>query len=156
MKATLRTMSAVMAGIAVGTAGSTACAEDGGLHAVRPDEIAWKEVRMSPLLCRAVIHGDQDRPGSFTFRVRAAAGHRLMPHTHPDERVITVLEGTYWSAVGDIWDESRLIAFPRGSFYVVPAGVPHFSGVLDGETVFQESGTGPSRNDMIPQPAGAR
>ena len=33
----------------------------------------------------------------------------------------------------------------------VRAGVPHFSAVLEGETIFHESGTGPSRNDMIPQ-----
>ncbi len=122
-------------------------------HAVKPDEIAWKEIRRSPRLLRAMIHGEQENAGPFTFRVRAAAGHRLPPHTHPDERVITVLEGTYWSAVGDTWDDSKLIAFPAGSFYVVPAGVPHYSAVLEGETTFQESGTGPSRNDMIPQPA---
>lgn len=127
-------------------------ADDVGFHAVTPDTIEWKELRKSPPLHRAMIHGSQERPGSFTFRVRAAAGHRLLPHTHPDERVITVLYGTYWSAVGDTWDESKLIAFPQGSFYVVPAGVPHYSAVLEGETVFQESGTGPSRNDMIPQP----
>ena len=124
-----------------------------GFLAVKPDDIAWTEVRKSPPLFRAYIQGDQDKPGAFTFRVRAAAGHKLMPHTHPDDRVITVLEGTYWSAVGDVWDETRLIAFPRGSFYVVPAGVPHYSAVLEGETVFQESGFGPSRNDMVPQPA---
>lgn len=127
-------------------------ADDTGFHAVTPDTIEWKELRKSPPLHRAMIHGAQEQPGSFTFRVRAAAGHRLLPHTHPDERVITVLEGTYWSAVGATWDESKLIAFPRGSFYVVPAGVPHYSAVLEGETVFQESGTGPSRNDMSPQP----
>jgi hypothetical protein len=55
--------------------------------------------------------------------------------------------------VGAEWDESKLIPFPAGSFYVVPAGMPHFSAVLEGETVFQESGIGPSRNDMIPQAA---
>ncbi len=123
------------------------------LHAVKPDEIAWQEIRRSPPLFRAMIHGEQGNAGAFTFRVRAAAGHRLLPHTHPDERVITVLEGIYWSAVGDTWDEAKLVAFPAGSFYVVPAGVPHYSAVLEGETTFQESGTGPSRNDMIPQPA---
>lgn len=121
------------------------------LLAVRPDDIAWKEIRKDPLLFRAYVQGDQDKPGAFTFRVRAAAGHKLMPHTHPDDRVITVLEGTYWSATGPVWDEAKLVAFPRGSFYVVPAGVPHFSAVLEGETVFQESGIGPSRNDMVPQ-----
>lgn len=121
-------------------------------RAVKPDEIVWTEVRKSPPLFRAYVQGSQEQPGPFTFRVRAAAGHRLMPHTHPDERVITVLEGVYWSAIGEVWDESSLIAFPRGSFYVVPAGVPHYSAVLEGETTFQESGIGPSRNEMVPQP----
>ena len=137
--------------VAMWSAATCLFAADAGFHSVTPDQIAWKELRKSPPLHRAMIHGVQEQAGSFTFRVRAAAGHKLLPHTHPDERVITVLEGTYWSAVGDTWDEAKLIAFPRGSLYVVPAGVPHYSAVLEGETVFQESGTGPSRNDMIPQ-----
>jgi quercetin dioxygenase-like cupin family protein len=110
-------------------------------------------MRKEPPLHRAFIQGSQEAAGAFTFRVRATAGHKLLPHTHPDDRVITVLEGTYWSALGAEWDESKLMAFPAGSFYVVPAGMPHFSAVLEGETVFQESGIGPSRNDMIPQVA---
>lgn len=125
-------------------------------HAVRPDTVEWQLLRESPALWRADIHGREKAPGPFTFRIRAAAGHRLLPHTHPEPRVITVLVGTYWSAVGEVYDERRLEAFPAGSFYVVPAGVPHYSAVLEGETVFQESGIGPSSNDMIPQPEGAR
>ena len=54
---------------------------------------------------------------------------------------------------GDVWDEVNLLPFPAGSFNIVSAVVPHYSAVLDGEASFQESGTGPSRNDMIPQPA---
>ena len=130
-----------------------AVAAEGVIHAMRPAEIQWTVLRQSPALARADVHGRQDGTGPFTFRVRASAGHRLLPHTHTDDRLITVLEGTYWSAVGETWDESRLVAYPRGSFYVVPAGVAHFSAVLDGETEFQESGIGPSRNDMIPQAA---
>ena len=121
------------------------------VHAVTPDRIQWREIRKVPSLLRATIHGDLDQPGSFTFRVRAAAGHRLMPHTHPDDRTITVLEGTYWTGLGERWNESALAAFPRGSFFVVPAGVPHFSAVLEGEAEIQESGWGPSRNDMLSQ-----
>ncbi len=150
MSFTRRRLAGPLAGLAIAAVASQAAAEP-VFHAVKPDEIAWKELRKSPPLFRAMIHGEQEKAGSFTFRVRASAGHRLLPHTHPDERVITVLEGVYWSAVGDTWDEAKLIAFPAGSFYVVPAGVPHFSAVLEGETTFQESGTGPSRNDMIPQ-----
>lgn len=152
MSFTRRRPARLLAGLAIAAVAWPAAAEP-AFHAVKPDEIAWKEMRKSPPLFRAMIHGEQEKAGSFTFRVRASAGHRLLPHTHPDERVITVLDGVYWSAVGDTWDESKLIAFPAGSFYVVPAGVPHFSAVLEGETTFQESGTGPSRNDMIPQAA---
>jgi quercetin dioxygenase-like cupin family protein len=132
-------------------AASPASADSGEVHVVRPDDVPWEVVRQDPPLARAMIHGDQAKPGPFTFRVRASAGHRLLPHTHPDARTITVLQGTYWSAVGETWDEARLVAYPVGTFYVVPAGVPHYSAVLEGETVFQESGTGPSRNDMLPQ-----
>lgn len=138
--------------VAACAAASAGGAVAGEFLVVTPESIDWKLVRKEPPLHRAFIQGSQEAPGAFTFRVRAAAGHRLMPHTHPDDRVITVLEGTYWSAVGAQWDESRLVAFPAGSFYVVPAGLPHFSAVLEGETVFQESGVGPSRNDMVPQP----
>ncbi|MBX9965631.1 MAG: cupin domain-containing protein [Burkholderiales bacterium] len=145
--------SVVAGGLAAFCAGLGPCAAE-ELLAVRPDDIVWKEVRKDPPLFRAYVQGDQDQPGAFTFRVRAAAGHKLMPHTHPDDRVITVLEGTYWSATSAVWDEAKLVAFPRGSFYVVPAGVPHYSAVLEGETVFQESGIGPSRNDMVPQGSG--
>lgn len=126
-------------------------AEPEAVRVVRPEDVPWEVLRREPPLARATIHGDQAKSGPFTFRVHAAAGHRLMPHTHPDERTITVLQGTYWSGVGDTWDESRLVAYPTGTFYVVPAGVPHFSAVLEGETILQESGTGPSRNDMLPQ-----
>ena len=43
-----------------------------GFLAVKPGDIAWTEVRKSPSLFRAYIQGDQDKPGAFTFRVRAA------------------------------------------------------------------------------------
>lgn len=121
------------------------------VFSVTPDQIQWKEMRKTPQLYRANVLSEQEKPGPFAFRVRAAAGHKLMPHTHPDDRTIIVLQGTYWSAVGSTYDESKLIAYPTGSLYVVPAGVPHYSAVLEGETIFQESGNGPSRNDMIPQ-----
>ncbi|MCA3131520.1 MAG: cupin domain-containing protein [Betaproteobacteria bacterium] len=132
---------------------AAASAAAGEFLVVTPERIDWKLMRKEPPLHRAFIQGSQEAAGAFTFRVRATAGHKLLPHTHPDDRVITVLEGTYWSALGAEWDESKLMAFPAGSFYVVPAGMPHFSAVLEGETVFQESGIGPSRNDMIPQVA---
>ena len=135
--------------LAVALSSSGALAADAAFQSVTPDAVPWVQIRKEPPLWRAFVQGDQEKPGAFTFRVKAAAGHRLPPHTHPDDRVITVIQGTYWAAIGDAWDDTKLIAFPQGSFYVVPAGVPHYSAVLEGETIFQESGIGPSRNDLV-------
>jgi hypothetical protein len=123
--------------------------EGEGLRALTPDEIRWSQRRQSPDVFYAAIYGDPAEAGPYAFRVRAQAGHSLPPHTHPDERTVTVLSGTYWSGAGETFDESRLIAFPAGSFYVIPAGVPHFSAVLSGEVVFQEGGVGPSSHDLV-------
>jgi mannose-6-phosphate isomerase-like protein (cupin superfamily) len=126
-----------------------ALAQTEALRALQPDEIQWSQRRQSPDVFYAGIYGDPAKAGPYAFRVRAQAGHSLPPHTHPDERTVTVLSGTYWSGVGESYDESRLVAFPAGSFYVIPAGVPHFSAVLSGEVVFQEGGVGPSSHDLV-------
>jgi quercetin dioxygenase-like cupin family protein len=126
---------------------------DEGLRGQLPSDIAWVQRRTSPDVFYAGIYSDPARPGPYAFRVRAQAGHRLAPHTHPDERTVTVLSGTYWSGVGEVFADDKLQAFPAGSFYVIPAGVAHFSAVLDGEVEFQEAGVGPSAHDLV-MPAG--
>jgi len=119
------------------------------LRSVLPGDIQWNQRRASPDVFVATIYGDTANAGPYAFRVRAQAGHSLAPHTHPDERTVTVLSGTYWTAVGETFDESKLKAYPAGSFYVIPAGVPHFSAVLEGEVEFQEGGFGPSSHDRV-------
>lgn len=135
--------------------GGVALAEE-GLRGLLPSAIAWEQRRSSPDVFYAGIYGDPAKPGPYAFRVRAQAGHSLPPHTHPDERTVTVLSGTYWSGVGDTFDEARLEVFPAGSFYVIPAGVPHFSAVLGGEVQFQEAGVGPSSNDLVKSGGGEK
>jgi hypothetical protein len=129
---------------------------DEGLRGLLPTDIAWVQRRTSPDVFYAGIYGDPAKPGPYAFRVRAQAGHRLAPHTHPDERTVTVLSGTYWSGVGETFADDKLQAFPAGSFYVVPAGIPHFSAVLDGEVEFQEAGVGPSAHDLVTPPGGVK
>jgi len=127
-----------------------------GLRGLLPSAIAWEQRRRSPDVFYAGIYGDPTKPGPYAFRVRAQAGHRLAPHTHPDERTVTVLSGTYWSGVGEIFADDKLQAFPAASFYVIPAGVPHFSAVLEGEVEFQEAGVGPSSHDLVKSGGGEK
>ena len=119
------------------------------LRVLKPEDIQWTQRRSAPDVFFAAIYGEQSQPGPYAFRIRAQAGHSLPPHTHPDERTITVLSGTYWAGVGASYDESALVPYPAGTFYVIPAGVPHYAAVLQGEVLFQEAGVGPSRFDVI-------
>lgn len=72
-----------------------------------PDDIQWGQRRTSPDVFMAAIYGDTAKAEPYAFRVRAQAGHSLVPHSHPDERTVTVLSGIYWIAVGQTSDESK-------------------------------------------------
>jgi len=119
------------------------------MRSLLPDDIQWSQRRTSPDVFIASIYGDTKKAQPYAFRVRAQAGHSLAPHTHIDERTVTILSGVYWTGVGETFDESKLKAYPAGSFYVIPAGVPHFSAVLEGEVEFQEGGFGPSSHKLV-------
>jgi anti-sigma factor ChrR (cupin superfamily) len=142
----------ILLALLLASCAGSALAQGDSLRALKPDEIQWTQRRQSPDVFYAGIYGDPSKPGPYAFRVRAQAGHSLPPHTHRDERTVTVLSGTYWSATGDSFDASRLVAYPAGSFYVIPGGVPHYSAVLSGEVLFQEGGVGPSSHDLVRKP----
>src|SRR5215208_8157782 len=92
-----------------------------------PNEIVWKATPLSPGLETAVSCGDPSKPGVYVLRVKFPAGFKLMPHFHPDEwRTGIVLTGSYYFGLGEQWDESKLKAYPPGTFFSEPKGAPHF------------------------------
>jgi len=90
-----------------------------------------------------MIYGNPAQPGPFIFRAKLPPGYRLPPHIHPDARVVTVLKGTYYTAIGGEFDATKLQAFPPGSFYATPANTPHFASTREEEVIIQEMGIGP-------------
>lgn len=76
--------------------------------------------------------------------MKLASGGKIPPHTHPDERNSTVLSGTIYVGFGAVFDESKVVAVPTGGVYVAPANQPHYIWVKDGDTIYQESGVGPT------------
>jgi quercetin dioxygenase-like cupin family protein len=111
---------------------------------IKPEDIAWKENKtVPPGMLMFMMQGAPNQPGSFTFRAKIPAGYKLPPHRHPDRRTVTVLQGTYYSGAGETFDESRLIAFPPGSYYTTEANTPHFAMTKDAEVIIQEAGEGP-------------
>jgi quercetin dioxygenase-like cupin family protein len=116
----------------------------GEVRALFPQDLEWGPNKTTPPgMLIAPLHGGPKKPGLFIFRAKFPTGYKLPPHRHPDERIVTVLSGTYYSGVGERFDAAKLVAYPAGSFYVTPAGVPHFAYVESGEVIIQESGYGP-------------
>ncbi len=100
---------------------------------------------------RAHLRGDSSKGGDWIDRVRIPGGSRVPAHTHPDDEIDTVIEGTWYLGIGEKFDESKLKAYPAGSFILIPADVPHFLATRDGPVIVQSSGQGIFRTNYLEQ-----
>jgi quercetin dioxygenase-like cupin family protein len=98
---------------------------------------------------RAQLLGDSSRGGAWVDRVKIPGGGRVLAHTHPNDEVVTVIEGTWYVGEGERFDQAKLKGYPAGSFIVIPAGVPHFLAAKDGPVIVQLSGTGKFATDYL-------
>lgn len=60
-----------------------------------------------------------------------------------------VIEGTWFLGEGVKFAAAKLRAYPRGSFIVIHAGVPHFVAAEKGAIVVQLSGTGRFQTESL-------
>ena len=112
---------------------------------VTPADVRWSPLPSMPKGAQIVVlHGSLGKPGLFTIRVKLPPHFKLPVHSHPDERVRTIISGTYYSAIGDKVDGSKLMAFPSGTFSYVPPNIWQFAETRDEEVVFQITGVGPT------------
>lgn len=96
-----------------------------------------------------VLKGDPDRPGVYTIMLRVPPHTRIAAHSHRDDRVATVISGTWRIGYGDTFDEAKLKALPPGSFYTEPPGRNHFAETRDEPVMVQITGYGPSSTDYV-------
>ena len=116
-----------------------------------PERFRWLSPPNNPALQYAWLLGNEQKHGPYILRVKLAAGGRIPPHTHPDERISTVLSGTIHLGFGKAFDESKVVAIPEGAVCVIPADVPHYLWVKDEDAIYQESGAGPTATSFITQ-----
>ena len=98
---------------------------------------------------RANLFGDSSRGGVWIDRVKIPAGGRVPAHTHPQDELVTVIEGTWYVGEGKRFDPAKLRGYPPGSFIVIPAGLPHFVAAKDGSVIVQLSGNGKFATDYV-------
>lgn len=118
--------------------------------AVLPENAQFEPFAPFPQGARlAILVGDPKKPGPYVIRVKVSGGVKLMPHTHPEDRIYTVISGVFYIGLGKDFDESKLIAYGPGSVIVLPANTPHFHWAKSGEYVTQVSGVGPLGIDYV-------
>ena len=120
------------------------------VRAVLPEEIEWRSFPAFPPSARlAVIVGEPSQPGPYTIRVKVPSGVKLMPHSHPEDRVYTVISGVFYIGLGEQFDPAKLNAYPAGSIIVLPGNTPHFHWARSGEYVTQVAAIGPLGLDYL-------
>jgi quercetin dioxygenase-like cupin family protein len=112
-------------------------------NAVTPDQLKFNRNPATGSEI-AVVMGKPGEPGPFVLRVRYPAGLKAMPHSHPNDTYVTVISGVLRYAEGEKFDESKFKDYPAGSFFVIPANVPHYENAT-APMEFQAHGTGPIR-----------
>jgi quercetin dioxygenase-like cupin family protein len=119
----------------------------GGMR-ITPDELRFGPGRV-PGHEIAPLIGASNKPGAYVERVRFPANTISQAHSHPEDRMYTVISGTWYVGYGDSYDPAKLKALPPGSFYTEPANVPHFSLTKDEPVLVQISGNGPSATRFV-------
>jgi quercetin dioxygenase-like cupin family protein len=113
-------------------------------RSVLPEDIDWKPFASFPPSVRlAVVVGQPEKAAPYLIRVKVPHGAKLMPHRHPEDRVYTVISGTFYIGLGDQFDADKLQAYPPGAVVVLPGNTSHFHWAKSGEYVTQVTAIGP-------------
>jgi hypothetical protein len=94
----------------------------------------------------AVVAGDPSKPGFYAVYTKWLKGnHFSRPHFHPNDRYITVLQGTWYVGSGPKFDpENGTVAMPAGSFVTHFGKQVHWDGAKDEDAVLLIMGEGPA------------
>jgi quercetin dioxygenase-like cupin family protein len=128
-------------------AGSLTAAADAdyGFVRITPAQVHWVDVPGAHGAQVAVLQGDPGKPGFYVIRAKFPPHLMDLPHTHPNARYVTVLQGTWYAGTGTTFDVKRAVPMPPGSFMLHPAHAPHWDGSASDETVIvQIMGEGPA------------
>ncbi len=97
----------------------------------------------------AVLEGNPGAAsGDYTIRLKMPDGYRIAPHWHPQRENVTVISGTFKVGMGDSFDESKMGAFPAGSFASLDPDMHHYA-MASGEVVVQVHGKSPLQFNYV-------
>jgi quercetin dioxygenase-like cupin family protein len=114
------------------------------------DKLTWTAAEGNKLgVQTAVLEGDPAKPGFYLIINRFPPGVMSRPHTHPDERHVVVVKGTWYTGEGPNWTPEKTVGLKPGDYMRHPAGGVHWDGALDEEVLVAISGYGPTSAKVV-------
>ena len=113
-----------------------------------PDQIEWKGTGGNR---SAVLAGDPNGTGLYVVMNKWLKGNNFSrPHFHPNDRFITVLQGTWWVGSGKKFDPANnTVPMPAGSFVTHYGGQVHWDGAKEEDALLLIVGMGPATNTRV-------
>ena len=97
-----------------------------------------------PGVSKKILFGDPSKVGFYAIVLFVPAHTTIPAHSHRDDRMATVVSGTWHFGYGDRFDEPSLKRLPAGSIYSEPGGANHFARTDDEPVLVEISGFGPT------------
>jgi len=113
---------------------------------VRVNQTGSEQIGSSGLagVSTKVLFGDPSKAGFYTIVLSVPAHTTIPAHLHRDDRMATVVSGTWHFGYGNRFDEGALKSLPPGSVYSEPGGMNHFARTDADPVLVQISGFGPT------------
>jgi|HubBroStandDraft_1064217.scaffolds.fasta_scaffold141240_2 hypothetical protein len=109
-----------------------------------PDQIHWTKSPGGRGPETAILYGDPKKAGAIYVVLTKWPPHTMSrPHFHPNDRYISVIEGTWWVGWGTKYDPDSTYPMPKGSFVRHIAKKIHYDGAKDTECIIEIMGEGP-------------
>jgi hypothetical protein len=91
-----------------------------------------------------VLFGDPSKAGFYSILLFVPAHTTIQAHSHRDDRMATVVSGTWYFGYGDHFEAKSLKQLPLGSVYSEPGAHNHFARTEKDAVIVQISGYGPT------------
>ena len=92
-----------------------------------PDQIEWRG-RPGSANKSATAFGDPSKAGFYVQLLKRGPDDWAQPHTHPYDRILTVLAGSMLIGTGSTFDKSKTVSLGPGSIIKDFANQTHFDG----------------------------
>ena len=87
-----------------------------------------------------VVFGDPSKAGFYSILLFVPARTTIQAHSHRDDRMASVVSGTWYFGYGDRFDAKSLKKLPPGSVYSEPGAHNHFARTDKDAVIVQISG----------------